>query len=55
MSMVATVFGLFWLGWLLWTLVSHGLAVHQPRTVHQRHAAARRARGGMANAWSVRC
>ncbi|HSN18524.1 MAG TPA: phosphate ABC transporter permease PstA [Gammaproteobacteria bacterium] len=26
MSMVATLFGLFWLGWLLWTLVSHGVS-----------------------------
>jgi phosphate transport system permease protein len=26
MSMVATVFGLFWLGWLLWTLVGHGIS-----------------------------
>ncbi|MFI4968392.1 MAG: phosphate ABC transporter permease PstA [Gammaproteobacteria bacterium] len=26
MSMAATVFGLFWLGWLLWTLVSHGIS-----------------------------
>jgi phosphate transport system permease protein len=25
LSVVATAFGLFWLGWLLWTLVSHGL------------------------------
>jgi phosphate transport system permease protein len=25
MSVVGTLFGLFWLGWLLWTLVSHGL------------------------------
>ncbi|MGE5624114.1 MAG: phosphate ABC transporter permease PstA [Bacillota bacterium] len=25
MSMLTTVFGLFWLGWLLWTLLSHGL------------------------------
>lgn len=24
-SVLATIFGLFWLGWLLWTLVSHGL------------------------------
>jgi phosphate transport system permease protein len=24
-SVVATAFGLFWLGWLLWTLLSHGL------------------------------
>ena len=26
MSLLATVFGLFWLGWLLWTLISHGVA-----------------------------
>ena len=26
MSMAATLFGLFWLGWLLWTLVSHGIS-----------------------------
>ena len=24
-SVLATIFGLFWLGWLLWTLISHGL------------------------------
>ena len=26
MSMLATAFGLFWLGWLLWTLIGHGIS-----------------------------
>src|SRR5215469_1072580 len=49
MSMLTTVFGLFWLGWLLWTLVSHGLqALNVDLFVQDTPPPG--AEGGMANA-----
>ena len=49
MSMVATVFGLFWLAWLLYTLVSHGVQSLN-LTLFTADTPPPGASGGMANA-----
>ncbi|MDE2091313.1 MAG: phosphate ABC transporter permease PtsA, partial [Gammaproteobacteria bacterium] len=49
-SVLATTFGLFWLGWLLWTLVSHGLQWFDTSLFTQNTPPPAAAGGGVANA-----
>lgn len=49
-SVLATMFGLFWLGWLMWTLVSRGLQWIGPSLFTQSTPPPAAAGGGIANA-----
>lgn len=48
-SVVATAFGLFWLGWILWATVSHGIAALD-WSLFTQNTPAPGNRGGLANA-----
>lgn len=48
-SLLAMAFGLFWLGWILWTLISNGIAALQPSLFTQMTPPPG-SKGGLANA-----